>query len=221
MAQGCVGPGMQIEIWSDVVCPWCYIGKRRFERALTEFKELHPGVEVDVAYRSFQLDPGAPTDRSESVTAAYEKKFGGPEQAKQLMDRVTDEAEREGLDFRLDLARRSNTALAHRLLVLGEREGVQLDLKERIMQAYFTEGREIGDPNVLITLATEVGLDEEMARAWMDGDGGRAEVVDHLEFAAAAGIHSVPTYVFDRQTGVPGAQPTEVFIQAMEQALSS
>lgn len=211
---------MLVEIWSDVVCPWCYIGKRRFETALSTFRETHPEVEVEIAYRAFQLDPTASPGTAEPVVAAYEKKFGGPEQARQIIDRVSAEAAEEGLEFDMDSAVRSNTLLAHRLLVLAEQNGCQLELKERLMAAYFCEGKSIGDPDTLVELAVEVGLDAETARGWLDGSGGRDEVGEHLEFAAAAGITSVPTYVFDRTSGVPGAQPPEVFVQVLEQLVA-
>lgn len=210
---------MKIEIWSDVVCPWCYIGKRRFEAALAEFERRHPEEEVEVAYRAFQLDPTAPVNEHEPVRAAYAKKFGGAEQASALIDHVTNEARGVGLDFAMDIAQRANTAAAHRLLALAEHHGLQHELKERLMRAYFSEGRRIGDPNELIALASEVGIDAEVARAWLQTDGGVAEVVEHLEFAAQAGITSVPTFVFDRSAGVAGAQPPEALLAVMERYL--
>jgi predicted DsbA family dithiol-disulfide isomerase len=212
---------LTVEIWSDVVCPWCYIGKRRWESGLAVFQAAHPDVHVDVAYRAFQLDPTAPADRSEPVRIAYEKKFGGPEQAKQLMDRVSAEAEGEGLVFDLDAAQRSNTANAHRLLVLAEKLGVQLELKERLMRAYFSEGREVGSVDGLMALAEEAGIDPGQARDWLAGDGGRSEVADQLMFAADAGIHSVPTFVINRSIGIPGAQPPEVFTEILERSLEN
>ncbi len=206
---------MLVEIWSDVVCPWCYIGKRRWEAGLAAFRAQHPDIEVEVAYRSFQLDPHAPPGPGLPVIEGYEKKFGGPERAREIIDHVTAEAAGEGLDFNMDIAVRSNTLLSHRLLVLGEIEGVQLALKERLMRAYFVEGESLGVVDNLIRYATEVGLDAEQARAWLDGDAGKAEVLSHLEFAGQAGITSVPTFVFDRQTGVPGAQPADVFTKVL------
>ncbi len=209
--------GMLVEIWSDVVCPWCFIGKRRFEAGLAEFRRSNPDLEIEVAYRAYQLDPTAPVGIGEPVRAVYEKKFGGPERAAEILDHVTAEAAGEGLEFHMDVAQRANTLLAHRLLVLGEVQGVQLALKERLMAAYFTEGRAIGDADTLVELATEVGIDSETARAWLAGDAGKAEVLSHLEFAMEAGITAVPTFVFDRQAAIPGAQPAEVFTQALEQ----
>lgn len=216
---GRAGPAtLTIEIWSDVICPWCYIGKRRFEAGLAEFRSTHPDVDVAVAYRAFQLDPSAPTDRSEPVRAAYEKKFGGPEQAGQILDHVTAEAAGEGLAFDMDRARRSNTANAHRLLALAELEGLQLDLKERLMRAYFTEGREIGSVDTLVELGADIGLDPDQARSWLTGDGGRREVAAQLTFAADAGISSVPTFVINRTVGIPGAQDAAVFTELLTRA---
>lgn len=212
---------LTVEIWSDVVCPWCYIGKRRWEQGLAAFEAANPEVEVVVAYRAFQLDPAAPQGRSEPVRQAYEKKFGGPEKAQELMDRVTQEAAREGLAFDLDRAQRSNTANAHRLLVLAEQRGVQLELKERLMKAYFSDGREVGSIESLAALAAEVGIEPALTRDWLDGDSGRSEVADQLTFAADAGIHSVPTFVIDRSLGIPGAQPPEVFTEILERSLAS
>lgn len=210
---------LTVEIWSDVVCPWCYIGKRRWEAGLARFEAANPGVTVAVAYRAFQLDPTAPTDRSEPVRRAYEKKFGGEEEADRLIRHVSTEAAAVGLDFDLDRARRSNTANAHRLLVLAEREGLQLELKERLMRAYFTEGREIGAVEELVALAADVGLDGDAVRSWLGGDGGRQEVAEQLMFAADAGIHSVPTFVINRSIGVPGAQEPDVFQRILERAI--
>ncbi len=137
------------------------------------------------------------------------------------MDRVTAEAESEGLLFNLDRARRSNTANAHRMLVLAEQQGVQLELKERLMKAYFTDGLEVGSVEGLASLGAEIGMEPELTRAWLAGDDGRSEVADQLMFAADAGIHSVPTFVIDRSIGIPGAQPPEVFTEILERSLES
>ena len=208
---------LSVEIWSDVVCPWCFIGKRRFEAALEIFETAHPDIEIDVAYRAFQLDPTAAPGVIEPVRQAYEKKFGGPEQASQIIDRVTAEAAAEGLDFNMDIALRSNTLAAHRLLALAEKQGCQHELKERLMQAYFSEGIAIGDVDELVRLGEEVGLDPETARSWLDSDGGKAEVLESLQYAGAAGITSVPTFVFNREHGIPGAQPAELFVKVLEE----
>lgn len=200
---------MRVEIWSDVVCPWCYIGKRRFEEAKDAY-EAETGDTVEVVYRPFMLDPTAPAE-PEPVVKAYEKKFGGPDGAAKVIDTVTSEAAGEGLAFRMDIAQRANTLSAHRLLVLAERHNCQEALKERLMAAYFVEGSDIADHDALVGYGVEVGLDAETARAWLDGDGGRDEVKASLRFCAENGIASVPTYVIDRRVAVPGAQPAATF----------
>lgn len=205
---------MKVEIWSDVVCPWCYIGKRRFETAKAEY-EAKTGDEIEVVFMPFMLDPTAPEDAL-PVSRVYEKKFGGPEAAKEILDRVTSEAAGEGLEFRMDVALRANTLDAHRLLVLAEQHDCQVELKERLMQAYFTEGINVGDREALVGFASEVGLDAAVATAWLQGDGGRAEVAESLEFAASNGLTGVPTYVFDRRVALPGAQPPETFARVLE-----
>ena len=205
---------MIVEVWSDVVCPWCYIGKRRFETALAQY-EASSGEKVEIQYMPFMLDPTAPSE-AEPVRVTYEKKFGGPAAADKVLNTVTTEAAGEGLDFRMDIALRSNTMSAHRLLVLGQQSGRQAELKERLLSAYFTEGADIGDHETLVGLAQEVGLDAEVARGWLNGEQGTDEVGESLKFAAANGLASVPTYVFDRRVAVPGAQPAEVFARVLK-----
>ena len=212
---------MLVEIWSDVVCPWCYIGKRRFEKALEIFKASNPDIEVEVVYRAFQLDPTAPMELHEPVRQAYEKKFGGAEAAAQILDRVTAEAAEEGIEFNMDIAQRANTALAHRLLVLAENFGVQSEFKERLMAAYFTEGEPIGDPDVLVRLAAEAGIPAGEARKWIGGDGGRDEVAEQLLYAANAGIMSVPTFVFNGASGFSGAHPVSSLVKLLEHQAAS
>lgn len=212
---------MQVDIWSDVVCPWCYIGKRRFEKALKIFQTDHPDILVNVTYRAFQLDPTAKAGIHQPVREAYEKKFGGPEAADQILQRVTSEAADEGIEFNMEIALRANTASAHRLLVLAEQRGLQSELKERLMAAYFTEGEAIGDPEVLVRLAEEVGIDPVEARGFLAGDGGRQEVADQLMFAADAGISSVPTFVFNGSEGFSGAHPVRSLVKVLNHQAES
>lgn len=205
---------ISVQIWSDVVCPWCAIGKRRFDQAKENFLRAHPDVNFEVTYQAFELDPTAPVGVDQSVYDVYVEKFGGDEAARSMIDRVTETAAADGIDFRLDIAQRSNTRLAHRLLVLAEREGKQDALKERLLQAYFTEGKRIGDASTLAELASEIGIDAQQAMDWMSSDSGAAEVASQLSKAAQLGITGVPTFVFaDPQTGgpvgIPGAASTE------------
>jgi predicted DsbA family dithiol-disulfide isomerase len=204
---------VRVEIWSDVVCPWCYIGKRRFETARHRF-EAQFDHRLDVEYRAFMLDPTAPAV-GVPVRQAYEKKFGGPEAAQQIIARVTEQAAGEGLTFNMDRALRANTLPAHRLLVLAHREGVQSALKERLMAAYFTDGLDIGDAEVLLDTAAAAGLDRDQAGAWLADDGGADEVAESLLFAADNGIASVPTFVLDRRVALPGAQDPDTIVRVL------
>jgi len=208
-------PAIQVEIWSDVVCPWCYIGKRRFERAVAE---LDGEVELDIVYRPYQLDPTASPGKSQPVLEAYARKFGGPEQATAIIERVTEAAAGDGLAFRLDLALRANTLLAHRLLWLAEQPdspAPQEALKERLLQAYFNDGLDIGDPDVLADCAAEVGFDQAAVIQFLETDRGRTEVAAYLEQAADNGISAVPTYVINGQWAIPGAQDTDTFVNVL------
>jgi predicted DsbA family dithiol-disulfide isomerase len=202
---------MLVEIYSDVVCPWCYIGKRRFEEALSEFEHAD---EIEVRWRPFQLDPRAPATPS-PVLDAYARKFGGPERAMEIIDHITAVAASEGLDFHLDIAQRGNTFAAHRLLWHVRDDPVlQSALKERLMQAYFVEGADVGDATTLATLAGEVGI-PDAAEFVASGDG-VDEVRAGMATAASLEITAVPTFVFDGgRWSVPGAQDPEVFLLVM------
>ena len=231
-------PVLEVEIWSDVVCPWCYIGKRRFERAVAEVADE---IEVRARYRPYQLDPTAPIGAPTPVAEAYAKKFGGPERAEQIIRHVTSIAADEGLDFHMERGVRANTLQAHRLLLIAEATGHQQELKERLLQAYFVDGLDIGDAEVLVSCAAGVGLDAETVRGFLAGDDGLAEVQHLLAEAHRNGIIAVPTYVLgipaadgvgvggvgvggvgaggvgtDREPNgwtVPGAQDTDVFVK--------
>ncbi len=210
-------PAIQVEIWSDVVCPWCYIGKRRFEAAVAE---LGDEVQLDVTYRPYQLDPTASPGTSQPVFEAYTKKFGGPEQAQAIIDRVTQDAAGEGLDFRMDRALRANSLLAHRLLWLAEQAESPVDqtvMKERLLQAYFVDGLDIGDPDVLAECAAEVGFDRDAVITFLESDRGRVEVAAFIGEAAELGITAVPTFVINGQWAIPGAQDSETFVNLLRQ----
>jgi predicted DsbA family dithiol-disulfide isomerase len=203
-----------VEIWSDVVCPWCYIGKRRFERALAEFE---PAVEV--VWRSFQLDPDAPVREERALVESFAARKGlGTEQVRSMFAQVTEVAAGEGLAYDFDRVRSANTFDAHRLLHFAAAHGRQGELKERLLRAYFTEGEQIDDPEVLARLASEVGLDVSQARRALDDGAYADEVHGDIDTARAFGISGVPFFVFDRRLGVSGAQPVEVFTQALEKA---
>ncbi len=206
---------IQLDVWSDIVCPWCYIGKRRLERGLAAAREIHPDLEVDLTYHAFQLDPRARVGEDRLVREVYERKFGGTERADQIIEHMTAEAAAEGLDFRLDIAKRSNTILGHRLLAFARQAGRQLDMKERLLHAYFTEGAAIGHLEVLVDLAEDIGLDGDRARTYLQGDGGEESVAADLRAAVDNDITAVPTFVFDRAYVVPGALDANAFTRVL------
>ena len=202
---------LQVEIWSDLVCPWCYIGKRRFEAAVERFDG-----EVEVSWRSFELDPSAPAVREHSATDHLAAKYGmSREQAESSHAQMTELAAQEGLEYHFELARGGNSFDAHRLTHLAATQGLQDEAMERIMRGYFTEGVAIGDREALIELAAEIGLD---AREALEGDEYADAVREDEELARRIGIQGVPFFVLDRRYGVSGAQPAELLVQALEKA---
>jgi predicted DsbA family dithiol-disulfide isomerase len=207
---------MQVEIWSDVVCPWCYIGKRRFESALARFAHRD---QVQVTWRSFELDPNAPAIREGDNARRLADKYGMTrEQALQANERMTRLALAEGLEYHLDTARSGNTFAAHRLLHLAQEHGRQDALKERFMRAYFTEGAPIGVSETLVGLAEEVGLPAEDVHRVLASDEFAEAVRAEETLAAEFGINGVPFFVFDRRFGVSGAQPADALVQVLDQA---
>jgi predicted DsbA family dithiol-disulfide isomerase len=211
-------PTIAIEVYSDVVCPWCYIGKRRFEAgmALAEAEDL--GVKFEVSYRPFQLDPTAAPGVAGPVVEAYARKFGGMEQAEQILARVTSAAADEGLEFNMDRALRANTLVAHRLLWLADQPDSPVEqeiLKERLLKAYFTDGVHIGDPDALADCAADVGFDRDEIVKFLESDRGVSEVAAELEEARNNGITAVPTYVLNGLWAIPGAQDPETFAKVL------
>ena len=207
---------MRVEIWSDVVCPWCYIGKRRFETALAGFAHRE---QVEVVWRSFELDPGAPQERRGDYAVLLSTKYGVPvEQGQQMIDTMTAAAAADGLDFHFERARVGNTFDAHRLLHLAHERGVQDALKERLLHATFTDGEPIGDHETLVRLAVEAGLDPEQARVVLGSDRFAAEVRADQAQAKAYGISGVPFFVIDGKYGVSGAQPAAALAEVLATA---
>jgi predicted DsbA family dithiol-disulfide isomerase len=199
---------VHVEIWSDIACPWCYVGKRRFEAALAGFEHRD---EVGVTWRSFELDPGAPLDRGVDSATHLAAKYGTTrERALAMHENMAAMAAGDGLDFRFDLARGGNTFDAHRLLHLAGEHGSQNALKERLFRAYFTEGRLVSDPEVLERLGREAGLPEDDVSELLGSDRYADEVRDDERTAASLGITAVPFFVVDRALGASGAQPPEV-----------
>ena len=207
---------MKVEIWSDVVCPWCYVGKRRFEAALARFDHRD---QIEVVWRAFELDPAAPRSRDGDYVGRLAGKYRvSVAEAQAMIDRMVAAGAADGLDLRFDRARPGNTFDAHRLLHLALDRGVQDTLKERLLAATFTEGAAIGDVDVLAGLAVAAGLDADEVRVVLDGDAYTADVRADERRAAALGISAVPFFVVDGKYGVPGAQPPDVLLAVLEQA---
>ena len=212
-------PEVTIDVWSDVICPWCYIGKRRFEAGLAQARNEHPDVDFTVAYKPYQLDPTAARGVSGPVVEAYAKKFGGHERAQEIIGHVTRTAADVGLDFRMNIAQRANTLLAHRLLWLAAQPDsptTQEQMKERLLRAYFTDGVHIGDVDALAECAADLGFDRSDVVTFLDSDRGVAEVDAELRHAHENGITAVPTYVLNGMWAVPGAQEPETFAQVLD-----
>jgi predicted DsbA family dithiol-disulfide isomerase len=214
---------VEVEIFSDVVCPWCYIGKRRWEKALKMLVEARGADvlnDIHVVYRPFQLDPTAPQDPS-PVLEAYAKKFGGAEKAQQIINTVTETAASEGLDFHMELAQRANTRDAHRLLNMALAAGKQPEMKERLMQAYFVEGVDIANLPRLAGLADDVGMRAYDVLEALESDHGSELLDAELQSASDIGVTAVPTFVFNGEFGLPGAQDPEVFVRVLGKLLDN
>jgi predicted DsbA family dithiol-disulfide isomerase len=207
---------LTVDIWSDVVCPWCYLGKRRFEAALERFEHRD---EVAVTWHSFELDPAAPPSNDEPAAERLARKYGmSVAEAQAKHAQMTEMGAAEGIEFRYDLTRTGNTFDAHRLIHLAAAHDLQDTVKERLLRAYFTEGEPIGDPDRLAALAAEAGLDADEARAALAGDDYAEAVREDEQIARQIGIHGVPFFVIGRRFGVSGAQPADVLLGALERA---
>jgi predicted DsbA family dithiol-disulfide isomerase len=209
---------MQVEIWSDVVCPWCYIGKRRFEEALRRFDGRD---DVEVVWRSFELDPDAPPvgiDVLEHLAAKYGVSVS---EAQAMQERVTQAAAGEGLEYHLDRTQRGNSFDAHRLLHLAREHALQDALKERLFHAYFTDGHPIGDRAVLRQLAVDAGLPEAEVEDVLATDRFADAVRSDEATARELGCRGVPFFVVDRRFGASGAQDPDVLLQILQEAGAS
>jgi len=203
-----------IEIWSDVVCPWCFIGKRRFEAALERFEHRD---EVEVVFRSFELDPNA-TSGTDLVGHLAAKYGTTREAAEQMMHRVSDAGASVGIEFRFDIANRGNTFDAHRLLHLADEVGLQHELKERLMTAYFCEGADVADHGVLAATGAGVGLDPRAVADLLNGEEFATSVREDESTARELGISGVPFFVVDRAYGISGAQESDQILSILDQA---
>ncbi|MFJ8768429.1 DsbA family oxidoreductase [Streptomyces clavifer] len=208
---------MRVEIWSDIACPWCYIGKARFEKGLAEFAHRD---EVEVVHRSFELDPGRAKGDTEKVIDMLALKYGRtPEEARGMEANVAANAQAEGLGYRAEGRDHGSTFDIHRVLHLAKARGLQDELLSLAYRANFAEERSVFDDAVLADLAVEAGLDADEVRAVLADPAAYAEEVraDERE-AAELGANAVPFFVFDRRYGISGGQPLEVFVQALERA---
>lgn len=210
---------MKVEIWSDVICPWCYIGKARFDKALAAFPQRD---RIEWEWKPYQLDPNAPFTPTPAIDG-YAKKFGGPEAAKQIIARVTEAAAGDGIEFRMDRALRANTFDAHRCIWLALQLGgapLQDAMKRRLDEAYFTDGLNVADHDQLGDLAAEVGMDRARVLQMLDSDEGMAETRRELLLGQEMGITAVPSFVFAGKWMIPGAQDPEVFVRVFEKLLA-
>jgi len=210
---------MKVEIWSDVVCPWCYIGKRRLETALAGFAHRE---QIEVVWRSFELDPNAPRVQEGDPATRLASKYGmSRQQAIAAQDHLTSVARDDGLEFHLATAQSGNSFDAHRLVHLAAEYGLGDQMKERLFSAYLVEGQAIGDLDTLICLAGEVGIDETRANDVLRGDEYAAQVRADEAEARDFGISGVPFFVIDRTYGISGAQPAETLADALAKAWES
>ncbi|MFE7777539.1 DsbA family oxidoreductase [Streptomyces sp. NPDC057445] len=211
---------MRVEIWSDIACPWCYIGKARFEKGLAAFAHRD---EIEVVHRSFELDPNRAKADTAPVIDMLAKKYGRTlEEARAMEEHVASNARAEGLGYRTEGRDHGNTFDIHRLLHLARAHGRQEELLDLAYRANFAEERSVFDPEVLVELAVEAGLDADEARAVLaDEDAYADEVRSDEREAAELGANAVPFFVLDRRYGVSGGQPAEVFTRALEQAWQS
>lgn len=209
---------MKVEIWSDVVCPWCYIGKKKFEDAVANLASEGSQLDLEISFRPFQLDPSAPVGGTSPVRDAYAKKFGGPDKADKIIAHVSNVAAQAGITFNMDRAVRANTLLAHRLMYLALRDygpSAQREMKQALLEAYFTNGENVADDEVLIAAAARAGIERSVVEEWLAGDDGDAEVRRDIIEAGELGITAVPTFVIDGRWAIPGAQDVEVFERAL------
>lgn len=208
---------IKIDIWSDIACPWCYIGKRRLESALQDFGD----TPVEVEYHSFELDPGAPADYPGDHAAYLAQHLGATADQVAEMDRaITKTAAAAGLDYHLDDIKVTNTGKAHQLIHFAKAQGKGAQMKERLLRAYFTKGRHVGRDADLADLAAEIGLDRDAALAALKDGRFAQAVADDKAQGAAIGVQGVPFFVVDGKYAISGAQPADLFLEALNKVKS-
>jgi len=204
---------IEVEIWSDIACPWCYIGKRRFERSLEQFEHADS---VRLRWRSFELDPEAPREREGDRAERIARKYGiGVDRFLEMEQEMVAQAASEGLDFQLEIQRQGRTFDGHRVIQLASEHGLGNEMKERLMRAYFSEGTLVADHGALLALGLEVGLPRDELHELLAGDRFADEVRADERTALELGITAVPTFVIDRSRGISGAQPPELLLKLL------
>lgn len=207
---------MKIEIWSDVMCPFCYIGKRHFEEALSKFSDKE---HIDIEWKSFQLDPTMPDVVEESQEDYLVKRKGmSRDQIQGMLQNVTAMGKEAGLDFNFDQSIMVNSQKAHQLIQFAKSKGLGNEIEERLFQAYFTEGKNVADITTLTELGKEIGLDENELQVAFNDDKYLYQMKQDIQEAQNIGVRGVPFFVFDRKYGVSGAQPTEAFLETLNKS---
>ncbi|AKG73138.1 DsbA family oxidoreductase [Salinicoccus halodurans] len=207
---------MKVEIWSDIGCPFCYIGKKNFEAGVSEFAGKD---DLEVIYRSFQLDPTAKKEPDESMAELLAKKYNKSVKEAEIMNsQVADAAKAAGLDFNMEKVVPSNSMDAHRLVKLASEEGKEGEAMNRLYKAYFTDGLNVADTETLVQIGTEIGLDSDKIRAMLSDDLYKEKVIEDQNVANQLGAQGVPLFVINRKYGVSGAQPPEAFKEALTKA---
>ncbi|MBN2540434.1 MAG: DsbA family oxidoreductase [Bacilli bacterium] len=205
---------IKVELWSDFGCPFCYIGKTRFDNALSKFSHKD---QVEVIYKAYQLNPNAPKEMKGDAATAFAMSHNmSPEQAKQRFKMFTDNAKTVGLEYNYDIIQMTNTFDAHRIAKYANTVGLEPQVTARFMKAYFTEGFNLADPVTLLALSKEAGLDEAGVRAVLESDQFASEVKTQIAESRQVGVQGVPFFVLDRKYGVSGAQAEEYFTQVLE-----
>jgi len=209
---------MKIEIWSDVMCPFCYIGKRKFETALEKFSQKN---QVEIVWKSFQLNPDMEYTEGDTLNKYLSRHNGWTEEyARSANEQVTGMAKESGLEFNLEKAIPANTLKAHRLIHLAAKSGLQDKAEETLFSAYFTEGKNVGDTDTLIALGKKIGLSDSELKDLFERNKYINEVETDILEAQQIGVRGVPFFVIDRKYAISGAQPSDVFLRAMEKAFT-
>jgi predicted DsbA family dithiol-disulfide isomerase len=209
---------MKIEIWSDVMCPFCYIGKRKFETALEKFEHKD---KVEITWKSFQLSPDMEYKEGETLSSYLAKHKGWSlEQAQSANQHVANMAKESGLDFNFHNAIPANTFNAHRLIHLASKFNLQDEAEELLFSSYFTQGKNVGDTATLIALGKQIGIPESELSSLFEGDQYAQDVEKDIREAQQIGVRGVPFFVFDRKYAVSGAQPSEVFLETLEKVMA-